>query len=703
MKVRILIAAALVCLFSLAYPQDKGLGGPDSYGYRWIDSDEVGGPVYGWVDISGYGTPLNLGDEDTSSDVYLGFYVNYYGSYYNMLKVMSNGYVSFTSSFCEFQNSSIPSTSDPNGIVAPFWCDLDPSAQGNIYYYNDYTYSRLIIQYENIVQYGESSGNTFQIFIYSNGQTYFQYKTMGGSMLNACTAGIESPTGTVGLQVAYNTTYIKNNLAVRIYPSVVVTDGTLAVSETTLNYGNVTLNEKSTKPFTIYNNHATEVLEGEITTITGYSVTESAKNVLAFEINPLDSMVYDLAFQPVSAQSYNGYIIITSTDTQNASDSIYVSGTGAAPNIYVSQADTLTADVFVGGNAEKYFNIVNNGTGNLEYNLRVSQISKGSGGPDSYGYTWADSDGAGGPEYLWKEISDKGTAVTLGDEGFFTATLGFTFNFYGTNFTSVKIGANGFLTFTSSSGSPTNQAIPSATDPNNVIAAFWDDLDPSIQGNIYYYYDSVFKRFIVQYDNIVRFGTTAGNTFEIILNSDGTIIYQYKALNGLMNSCTVGIENSDGTTGLQPAYNSAYLKNSFAIEFYPPTWISITPRWDYILPSDTTEVTVGFKSANLTPGIHYTNLNIDSTDPDTPTVTVPVKFNVIELTAPQNVTTSLVGATIRLSWTAVPYATSYKIYSSSTPYGTFVEDTTGTINGTQWTTNIVNVRKFYKVTAYGTK
>ena len=69
------------------------------------------------------------------------------------------------------------------------------------------------------------------------------------------------------------------------------------------------------------------------------------------------------------------------------------------------------------------------------------------------------------------------------------------------------------------------------------------------------------------------------------------------------------------------------------------------------------------------------------------------------LSIPQNIVTEIIGTDVQLSWDAVDGATSYKVYSSDDPYGTFTEDTGGTPVGETWTIAYTESKKFYYVIA----
>jgi hypothetical protein len=81
-------------------------------------------------------------------------------------------------------------------------------------------------------------------------------------------------------------------------------------------------------------------------------------------------------------------------------------------------------------------------------------------------------------------FSSPGTAILTEpfDDGFSTAqTIPFAWNFFGAPVTQYKVSDNGYLTFDLASPTSTNAntIIPSITDPNNAIYAFWDNLELS--------------------------------------------------------------------------------------------------------------------------------------------------------------------------------------------------------------------------------
>ncbi|MCK4941107.1 M28 family peptidase, partial [candidate division WOR-3 bacterium] len=105
-----------------------------------------------------------------------------------------------------------------------------------------------------------------------------------------------------------------------------------------------------------------------------------------------------------------------------------------------------------------------------------------------------------GPGTIISEITDE-------DADTVTVTLPFDFPYYGTTYNSIGICSNGFLEMGFSThrfGS--NTEIPSVGGPRAMIAAFWDDLDPSLYGDIYQYYDAANHRWIVEFYDVAHYG-----------------------------------------------------------------------------------------------------------------------------------------------------------------------------------------------------
>jgi hypothetical protein len=261
----------------------------------------------------------------------------------------------------------------------------------------------------------------------------------------------------------------------------------------------------------------------------------------------------------------------------------------------------------------------------------------GMGGPDGFGYTWIDSDEPGGPAFNWVEISTTGTQITTWsgtiDDGYAVVPLPFSFPFYGGNYSQIKICTNGWQSFdvASTSAQYLNSAIPSTAVPNLALYPFWDDINITTAGAIYYYNDVANNRFIIEYKGVPHYTSLELYTFQTIIYNDGRIYYQYLSMDPvLVNSCTIGTEDAAGTTALQVVYNSAYLHNNLAIKIEKGLgWVDENPTSGIINPAGSQLVTVTFNSTGLLQNSTYNgNLNIGSNDPTRPSKTIKIKLNV---------------------------------------------------------------------------
>jgi subtilisin family serine protease len=253
------------------------------------------------------------------------------------------------------------------------------------------------------------------------------------------------------------------------------------------------------------------------------------------------------------------------------------------------------------------------------------------GGPNVFGYSWIDSDEPNGPVYGWVEISGVGTPQTFSDDQSRNFTFSFPFSWFGTNYTSVNVSSNGFLSFTSTATAYSNAAIPGTADPNDLIAVMWDDFNPSVGGQIYTYDDTANQRFIVQWDAVPYYSTSDYQTFQVILNADGSILCQYETVADRA-SATYGIENGDASDYLAVAYNTAYAASGKALLYSfvppPPPWLQVSAASTTILPGESTELTVTFDATELAEGLYEGHLLIATNDPDNTSIVVPAVLTV---------------------------------------------------------------------------
>jgi len=255
------------------------------------------------------------------------------------------------------------------------------------------------------------------------------------------------------------------------------------------------------------------------------------------------------------------------------------------------------------------------------------------GGPDQFGHRWIDSDEPGGPVFNWVDISGSGTRVVLTDDSYAGPfNIGFSFPFFENSYAQLYIGSNGIITFGSGSSSLSNTGIPNSSAPNNMIAMWWDDLNPGAYGNVYYYFDSPNSRFIVSFDSIPNYisgGGTGALSFQAVLYSNGRIILNYARMNpgtdtDSLRGATIGIENSAGNDGLQICYNANYMHNQLAIKISAGTWLAIDPVSGSLAPSTSDTLIVSIDAGDLDDGEYTGQIMVTCNDPLHGSINIPV-------------------------------------------------------------------------------
>lgn len=217
----------------------------------------------------------------------------------------------------------------------------------------------------------------------------------------------------------------------------------------------------------------------------------------------------------------------------------------------------------------------------------------GGGAPYNANYYYANTlaglPGAQQPTYNWINPSGH-TSITdaqwkpntpivtsnFGDDAYFgPVTMPFSFSFFGNSYTQLWINTNGWVTFTDPSYLTQAQmravaSMPTTGGINNYVAGACMDLDMSIANypGTRVYYDGNTDREVVTFWHAHDYSSTPASnfdslTFQIVLFADGQVQINYNETEtgtpptAITNACVVGIENIDGSAGLQYRLNGA--------------------------------------------------------------------------------------------------------------------------------------------------
>jgi subtilisin family serine protease len=694
-------------------PVLQGQGGPDATGYRWIDSDELGGPTFDWVDITTIGTLVSMSGDDENTGPYpIGFDFEFYGNTFDEFRVCTNGFMSFTSTSTAYSNQPIPNAGAPENLVAPFWDDMNPSSVDRVYYYNDGT--RLIVEWYDMPHYETGGPYTFEAILYPTGEIVYQYLSMEDPK-NSATIGTQNFTMDDGLQVVFNNDYMHDSLTVKIakmpqwvtvsptsgriygggseglsvdYDAAGLLGGTydanvviesndpdepsvtvpvelhvigapdIAVTPTSLDFGEVFIGVTKNKTVVVSNPGTDDLHVADIVS----DNADFAASPTALTIPPRGAELVTVSYTAAApAGLSSGTLTIQSDDPDEPEVYVGVSGTALVPPEFDVEPESLYADLMTGESEAQTLTVTNNGGSDFIFTTMVELYNSGmvemgvfedvekgaegtqtsgpqllgTGGPDTYGYTWIDSDEPGGPVYDWVDITTLGTLIPGldgDDENLGDFPIGFDFPFYGNTFNTFRACTNGFVTFTCTDNYYSNQELPSDyyRTCENLLAVWWEDQNFGYVERAYYYNDG--SRLIITFDQVPRYSTYPEGgvyTYQVILYPNGTIIFQYETMTGYVESATVGIQNATKDDGLSVVYNAAYMHSNLAIKFAAtPEWLKVSPAGGTVPPGGYIDLTALFNATDLYGGDYNGAVHIDGNDPNVPRFSVPAHLHV---------------------------------------------------------------------------
>ena len=194
--------------------------------YLWIDNQEPGGPIYNFLDIQDLGINL-LETQQVDATSFKAplplFDFSPYESnskskrkFSEDWKISSNGYL-FTGTINYNQNLQLQDVVS-NKIIAPFWDHLFVGPDSKISVLSEK--ERYIVQWTNMYASPDLKKDetiTFQAVLYPDDTIDFYYKDVSNaSFVNSATIGIAGNKKSDFTQIAFNTPYVKDKLAIRL-------------------------------------------------------------------------------------------------------------------------------------------------------------------------------------------------------------------------------------------------------------------------------------------------------------------------------------------------------------------------------------------------------------------------------------------------------------------------------------------------------
>ena len=185
-------------------------------------------------------------------------------------------------------------------------------------------------------------------------------------------------------------------------------------------------------------------------------------------------------------------------------------------------------------------------------------ICKSTQEPDNVAFSWFDPSGATVIDN-WDPNGDEGTSRRI---------LPFDFHFYGDSTDRIYVCTNGYLE-TSDYVASLNFPLP-YEGIADIIAPFWDDLSVRDSGGVYEKFTA--NQAVYTWVGARRSPPDTGSlTFQIVLQSNGDIWFNYLAVTADATSSTIGIQGGDGSWN----WCQEYVYNADPLKHVPTSGTSI--------------------------------------------------------------------------------------------------------------------------------
>lgn len=274
--------------------------------------------------------------------------------------------------------------------------------------------------------------------------------------------------------------------------------------------------------------------------------------------------------------------------------------------------------------AERQLTIRNTGLLPLHYQIEL---------PNNEYAIWY-SDEAGGPEYHWIDLPASASILSAKQSGTFgPLSLNNDIRIYDWSYHKIYIGTNGVVSFVQpvSSALINGRCLPDQRSPVYTVTPLRADFDLAQGGQIRYATIDQGQMLVVSYENLVPMGAVDQQrySFQVLIFSDGRIIFQYKDIPELLDGMTAGIQRTSNQYQSLGCNRELPMRGETAIAFLPQvaaqSWLSYAGSEDRVVaPGTEQHVPISFSWVRSWLGELRSQIVITSDDPWQSRLVVPV-------------------------------------------------------------------------------